>query len=131
MSTITTSEFVRPIGGTDLITWYNDQGTAVVKNQLIGITEGANQGLVVVAQEAIASGASGLVAKKGIFQFPAAASVMTAGQTVQYVPAAASVSVGGTATGTFAVGQCVEKIGTGTGYVKVDINVGSKAFYIW
>ena len=130
---ITTASFRRPLESTDTIQWYNDTGSAVVKNQLIPITVGSNQGMVAIAQQAIDSTATGTVAIKGVFKLPAAAIAFTAGQVVQFLTSASSVTSGGTTTGAglFAVGMATEQVATTGLYVDVDINTGAKAFYVW
>ena len=130
---ITAAKYIKNFPLTDTIQWYNDTGSAVVKNQLITITVGTNQGMVAIAQEAIASTATGIVAIKGVFQIPAAAIAFTAGQVVQFITSATSVTAGGTTTGAglFAVGMAVEKVASSAGYVSVGINTGAKAFYLW
>jgi predicted RecA/RadA family phage recombinase len=116
----------------DTMQWTNTTGVDVVNNQLIPIAgQAANMGIVVIAAQAIAAGATGTVIRKMVVELPAAASVFSQGYTVQYVPSATSVSVGGTAAGTYAVGLCVEDAGTAAGYVKVALNEGPKAFYVW
>jgi predicted RecA/RadA family phage recombinase len=131
MSQCVVSRRVADIEASDTMQWTNDTGTDVINNQLLTLAGSANQGMVFIAAQAIANGATGTVIRKMIVELPAAAVAFTQGQVVQYVPSAASVTQGGTAAGMFSAGICVEAAGTGAGYVKVALNEGPKAFYVW
>lgn len=125
------SQRIQDIEMMDTMTWTNATGYDVLNNQLITVAGDTNQGMVLIAMAPIANGASGPVLRKGVVTVPAAAQAFTQGQNVQYAASAAAVSQGLTTTGLYCVGMCVEAAGTGAGYVKVAINEGPKAFYVW
>lgn len=115
----------------DVETWDNGSGSAWVVNQLVFKAGETNHGMVGVCLEAIANGASGRVRIKGEVQLPAAAAVITQGYCVQAATDSTSCTVSGTDSGLYAVGRCLETIATSTGYVKVALNEGPSAFYVW
>ena len=117
--------------GRDVETWTNSTGTAWVANQLVFKACGTNRGQAGVCLEAIADGASGSVRIKAEVQLPAAAVVITQGYCVQSSTSATSCTVAGTASGLYAIGRCKETIATSAGYIKVALNEGPDAFYVW
>jgi predicted RecA/RadA family phage recombinase len=131
MSTCIISRRVADVEMMDTMQWTNN-GSAVVNNQLITISgTDANTGMVVVAAQAIGAGETGTVIRKMIVEVPKDTSAIAQGQMVQYYPAAASVTMGSTTAGTYGAGLCVEAAASSAGYVKIALNEGPKAFYVW
>ena len=115
----------------DTIEWTNDTGSATVNNQLVFVAAGTNKGIVGLSSGAIANGAAGTLIIKQIVELPKAACAMSLGGVAQAATDSTSLTMGGTASGLYAVGQIREPLGTAASYVKVDLNYGPSAFYVW
>lgn len=127
---------IADLEASDTLLATNDTGRTLYHNEIITIAAGTNKGMVGIVDSGsvggtVAANAQYNLIHKGIFEVPAAAASFTLGCDVQYVPSAASVTTGATATGTYGMGKCVLTAASSAGYVKVDLNSGPTAFYVW
>ena len=105
-------------------------------NEVITVGTGTNKGYIGVVDAGsvggtVADGAQYSLIVKGIMSIAKAATAFSQGCDVQYAATGTAATTGGTASGLYGVGQCVEAAASGDSYVKVDINFGPVAFYVW
>jgi predicted RecA/RadA family phage recombinase len=117
--------------------YVNNSATAVSAGEVVNISIGANQGILAVAQQAIAAATSdtthsGTVCYEGVFDLTNAGNKSFAlGAIVNWAPSSNYVT-DATTTGIYNAGICVRKSdSTADSFVSVDLNEGPKEFYVY
>lgn len=133
---VVVSRRIADIEMSDVRLMTNDTGRTLYHNEVITVGTGTNKGYVGVVDAGSVGGTVAASAQysliiKGIVSIVKAAVAFTQGCDVQYAASAAAATTGGTATGLYGVGMCVEAVASGDSFVKVDLNFGPTAFYVW
>jgi hypothetical protein len=120
----------------DVRTFTNGTGRTLYHNEIVLLPLETNQGMAVLVDAGsntgtVASGATFQGIVKMVVTIPCSATAFSAGQAVELTQSAAGATCASTASGTYVIGQAVEAVATSASYVKVDLNFGPKAFYVW